>query len=128
MGGFYDDMASMVADVLAPKAAGGLGQGTVTLTRMTSGTPDPAAPWDHPTVPATTETVPLLSAVRGAGREWVDGETILATDLQAIIAVPAIMPAPGDVVTRDGDPLTVTRVQRIPEAGTTVAVRIFMRA
>lgn len=112
----------------ADRLLGRTAQGTVTLTRTTAGTPDPAAPWDPPTEPATTETVPLLSAVRGAGREWVDGETILATDLQAIIAVPAIMPAPGDVVTRDGDPLTVIRVQRIPEAGTTVAVRIFMRA
>lgn len=111
----------------ADRLLGRAEQGTVTLTRTTVGT-NPDAPWDPPAEPATTETVPLLSAVRGAGREWVDGETILATDLQAIIAVPAIMPAPGDVVMRDGDPLTVIRVQRIPEAGTTVAVRIFMRA
>ncbi|MGH2342569.1 hypothetical protein ACRC7T_13925 [Segnochrobactraceae bacterium EtOH-i3] len=126
MAGFYDDMASMVAELLAPETAGGLGQGTVTLTRMTAGTPDPTAPWDP--VAGTTETVPLLAAVRGAGRKWVDGETILATDLQAIIAVPAIMPVPGDVVTRDGDPLTVIRVQRYPEAGTIAAVLVFLRA
>lgn len=126
MAGFYDDMSAMVADLLAPETTGGLGQGTVTLTRTTAGTPDPAAPWDP--VAGTTETVPLLAAVRGAGREWVDGETILATDLQAIIAVPEIMPVPADVVTVDGRALTVIRVQRIPEAGTTVAVRIFMRA
>lgn len=122
MAGISYGRMKRTADRLLGRAA----QGAVTLTRMTAGTPDPAAPWDP--VAGTTETVPLLAAVRGAGREWVDGETILATDLQAIIAVPAIMPAPGDVVTRDGDPLTVIRVQRIPEAGTAVAVRIFMRA
>ena len=42
---FYDDMAQVARDLLAPDTAGGLGQGAITLVRTTPGTPDPSQPW-----------------------------------------------------------------------------------
>lgn len=43
--GFYDDMGAMVQELLLPDAQGGLGQGTVTLRRITTEMIDPEQDW-----------------------------------------------------------------------------------
>lgn len=115
---FYDDMRA-VADELLTEFA----QGTVTLTRTTQTAA--ANAWDAPTESDESET--LSAVVRGVTAQFVDGQEILATDLMATIKVPATEPALADVVTIDGVPMTILRIDRIPAAGTVSAYRLFLR-
>jgi len=126
---FYDDMAAMVSDLLAPDTSGGLGQGAITLTRLTPGTPNPTTPWEPVTPTKQTET--LRGAVSGVSAELVGaGEgsaVILASDRAAICAVPSIGYQAGDVLAIDGVAVHVLLVQNIPAAGTPAAVRFVVR-
>lgn len=125
---FYDDMAKMARDLLAPDTQGGLGQGSITLTRTTPGTPGPN-PWD-PVTP-TTQTVTIRGAVRGISKELVGAEVggtvLVASDRQAICEVPSIEYTAGDVLAVDGIPVHVISVEKIPAAGITSAVRFTIR-
>lgn len=113
--------------LLAPNR---MGQGALTLTRRTrvSGTNS----WDDPTW--TTQTETLKGAVRGVSGELVgtpagegNGAVIVATDRQAICAIPAMQYQPGDVLTVDGVPVTLLSVSNIPAAGEPAAVRFVIR-
>ena len=57
---------------------------------------------------------------------FVDGTTILASDLQAICEVPAMDYRPGDTFEIDGAPATIIQVRNIPEAGTRAAIRFWI--
>lgn len=126
---FYDDMAKMARELLAPDTQGGLGQGSITLTRSTPGTPDPAEPW-KPVAP-TPQTATIRGAVRGISKELVGtevgGTVLLASDRQAICEVPSIEYTAGDVLAVDGVPVHVIAVEKIPAAGTVSAVRFIIR-
>lgn len=129
MADFYDDMAKMARGLLAPTSQGGLGQGTITLTRSTPGTPDPEAPWES--VEPTTQTEVLRGAVRGVSKELVGtevgGTVILAADLVAVCEVPSMTYTAGDVLTVDGVPVHIIAFERIPAAGVASAVRFTIR-
>jgi hypothetical protein len=125
---FYDDMAAMAAELLAPEAEGGLGQGTVVLVRTTPGTPDPAQPWLAVSPTVVTET--LRAAVSGAAK-YADGVTILATDLRIVAAVPTMDWRMGSDVlslTIDGRQATIIQARGIPEAGTPAAIEFIARS
>lgn len=128
--GFYSDLAAMVQDLLAPDAAGGLGQGTVVLTRRTPGSNFPARPW-MPVYP-DEESETLRAAVSGA-QGYADGVTVLATDLRIIAAVPSLNWRPGGEdegvlsLSVDGRQVTIIRVRGIPEAGEPAAVEFIAR-
>lgn len=128
MADFYAEMAQMAAELLSPTSQGGLGQGVVTLTRSTPGAPG-ANPWD-PVTP-TTQTETLKAAVRGVDARLVGtevgGAVILASDRQAICAVPAMAYTAGDTLSVDGKPVHVISVERIPAAGITSAVKFIIR-
>jgi len=100
-------------------------QGTVTLTRPGGSTPG-SNPWDPPVV---TEPViyTLEAVVKGVSEEFVDGTTILATDLEVTAAVFGTEPDPADTMEIDGKAVTIVRTMKLPAAGTTVAWKFLVR-
>lgn len=128
MDDFYSDMGGVARDLLAPTSQGGLGQGEIVLTRKTPGTPGPN-PWDP--VEPVTQTETLSGAVRGVSQRLVGtevgGTVILASDRQAICAVPVLQYQAGDVLSVDGVPVHIIDFERIPAAGTTSAVKFIIR-
>lgn len=127
MADFYSEMRQMAEDLLAPTSQGGLGQGSIVLSRQSS-TPG-ANPWDPPVTTTTTET--LKGAVRGVSKELVGvemgGTVILASDRQVICAPPKMGYTAGDTLVVDGVPVHIVSVQNIPAAGITSAVRFIIR-
>lgn len=127
--GFYDDMQAMARDLLKPDSQGGLGQGEIKLTRVTQGTVDPDKPWEIPT--ETTQAEILDGAVSGISKELigtdVGGTVLLASDRKAICTAPAMGYTAGDTLSVDGVPVHIIAVEKIPAAGTTVAVRFIIR-
>lgn len=125
--GFYDEMADVVAEVLAPESEGGFGQGTVTLTRETdTATPVEAGkPWLGFTKTSVTYT--LDAVVRPVEDKFVDGSTILATDRQVSAADFGVEPEPGDVLSIDSKTVTILKQMRLPAAGTLVCWQWIVR-
>jgi len=127
MADFYSEMAQMAEELLAPTSEGGLGQGSIVLSRQTSVPGD--NPWDPPVTASITET--LKGAVRGVSKELigeeVGGTVILASDRQAICAPPSMGYTAGDTLVVDDVPVHIVAVQNIPAAGTVSAVRFIIR-
>lgn len=127
MADFYSEMAQMATELLAPTSEGGLGQGSIVLSRQSSvsGT----NPWDPPVT--TTQEETLRGAVRGVSKELigveVGGTVVLASDRQAICAPPSMGYTAGDTLVVDGVPVHIVAVQNIPAAGTVSAVRFIIR-
>ena len=95
-------------------------QGDVRIITLVS-TP-PANSWDDPTV---TETRTVVDAVvRGVSKEFIDGTTILATDLQVLMGVSV---DPGVMIEIDGDKRMIIRHDKIPASGVTVVNRYIVR-
>lgn len=124
---FYESMRRTAEELLAPTSQGGLGQGSIVLSRQSS-TPG-ANPWDPPVTTPKTET--LNGAVRGVSKELIGvemgGTVILASDRQAICAPPSMGYTAGDTLVVDGVPVHILAVQNIPAAGVTSAVKFFIR-
>lgn len=117
---FYEEMAGVASEVMAE-----FKQGTVTLTKP-GGTSTGPNPWDPPVV--TDPVVYTLDAtVKGVSAEFVDGTTILATDLEVTAAVFGAEPEPPDEVAIDGQVVTVIKTVRIPAAATVVAWKFITR-
>src|SRR5690554_780783 len=127
MSDFYESMRQTAEDLLSPTSQGGLGQGSIVLSRQSS-TPG-ANPWDPPVTTTTTET--LKGAVRGVSKELIGveagGTVILASDRQAICAPPSMGYTAGDTLVVDGVPVVIISVQNIPAAGTVSAIRFVIR-
>lgn len=130
MADFYSEMQAMARDLLAPTSQGGLGQGTITLTRRIRIPPENS--WEDPTWVTTTEEV--RGAVSGVSKELIgapagepDGPVIVASDRQAMCAVPIMAYEAGDTLSVDGRPVTILRVDNIPAAGIAAAVRFVIR-
>jgi|SRR5690625_4264232 len=127
MADFYSEMAQMATELLSPTSQGGLGQGSIVLSRQTSVPGD--NPWEPPVTASKTET--LKGAVRGVSKELIGvemgGTVILASDRQAICAPPSMGYAAGDTLVVDGVPVYIVAVQNIPAAGTVSAVRFIIR-
>lgn len=107
--------------------------GTITLTRTTTGAPDPSTPWT-PGAP-TTAVFTLAARVDGVTADYVDGTTVLATDL-LVIASPKARDAGGDVVdivptmadeiAIDGAAKVVKKIEAVPAAGPAARFHIFI--
>lgn len=122
---FYDDMADMVQELLAPEDEDGLGQGTVSLKRKT-GTTEPEHEWEAPQ--DTYTTWPLKAAVRTVSMKYVDGTLIVAGDRQVTFAVPDTTPLLTDMLIIDGKDHAMKDLRPIPGAGTVVAYLAFIAA
>lgn len=122
-------MKAFANEILAPTSAGGLGQGTIKLTRTTPGTPDEDEPWIP--VEPTEQTVTLDGAVSGVDSRLVGTEAgsavIRASDRQCIATVPSIGYQAGDVLSIDGQEVSILSATNIPAAGTTAAVKFIIR-
>lgn len=101
-------------------------QGVIVLTKPGTTTPGPN-PWDPPVV---TDPVAhtLRATAKGVSKEFIDGTTIVATDIEITAAVFGAEPDPADVLTVDGKAVTVLRVIRLPAAGELVAWKFVVRA
>lgn len=66
------------------------------------------------------------AAIRGVSSQYVDGQTILTTDLMAVIEADAA-PEVGGLVRLDGSIRNIIRVDNIPAIGVAVAKRVFIR-
>lgn len=128
MADFYEDMAGVTAELLAPTSQNGLGQGNVVLSRVVPG-PEPTNPWE-PTEDTTQEET-LRAAVKGISKELVGAEVggtiILASDREAICAPITMGYTAGDTLVVDGNPVHIIAVQNIPAAGITSAVKFIIR-
>lgn len=82
----------------------------------------PAQSWEDPVETETRTTIDAV--VRGVSSQFVDGVTILATDLQVLSssAIPT-----GARLEIDGSTRVIIRHDKIPAAGVTVAHRYFVR-
>lgn len=129
MADFYQQMAAVSAELLAPTSQGGLGQGEIKLTRITQGTPDPDKPWVP--VSPTKQTETLKGAVKGVDSKLVGTEAgsavIRATDREVICAPPSIGYMAGDALSIDSKDVLILSVQKIPAAGITSAVKFIVR-
>lgn len=118
---FYADMANVALDVITE-----FQQGVLALERRT-----PVAgsqPWE-PDIP-TTQLLPVVGVVQSVDRRYVDGTTVLATDRMAILPVnslPAnVVPQMSDRLMVDGEPTTIKKIVRVPEAGTIIVYRLIL--
>lgn len=123
---FYGEMRSMAAELLAPEAAGGLGQGTVLLKRETRGVPDPEAPWEP--VEPTVETWPLKAAVKRLHQRYENGVLIVETGDMVTFAVPEVKPEITDILIIDGAERAIKNLTPLPAAGTPVAWKAWCAA
>ncbi|MCO6050847.1 hypothetical protein NGM99_13770 [Mesorhizobium sp. RP14(2022)] len=122
--GFYDEMADMAADLLAPEDEGGLGQGEVLLRRVVT-TPG-ANPWDEPTEQITDTK--LSATVKRVDQRYENGALIIATGDIVTFAPVEPEPANANVLVIDGRERAITNLKRIPGAGVCVAWQCFCAA
>ena len=135
----YDKFQAKASKDLAKWA-----QGTITLTRSVTGSPDPGAnPWDPPPI-GEIKVYKLDAVARAVESKYVDGTTVFATDIMvtasasmSLLTVDGEAPAeveiaevdflPGDAMAVDGGAVTVIKTMRIPRAGTVVAWKVICR-
>lgn len=121
MADFYQRMKINVADKLLTKFQ----QGSIALVRRTVS--PPASPGGAPIVSNVSHQLQAIAS--GVSQQYVDGVTILATDLQVVSAVPdGVVPTAGDVITIDGKSTVLLRIVPVPAAGLTVAYKFLVRA
>lgn len=105
---FYDRMGDTATRLLTK-----YNQGTYTLVRV--GAPVPGVnPWDAPTAGADT-TYTVYGIAEPVELKYVDGETVVATDKQMMIARFATTPLVGDVLRSGTSPLTVVKVEPVSD-------------
>ncbi|MBM3604272.1 MAG: hypothetical protein FJX25_05820 [Alphaproteobacteria bacterium] len=98
-------------------------QGNIVLSRTT--TAPGANRWEDPVEATQTET--LRGVVEGVAAAFVDGSTVLATDLQVTCAPPSMGIQPGDTLTIDGKSVTIISPRAEPAAGPPAAYVLIVR-
>jgi hypothetical protein len=116
---FYERMQSTASGLLKK-----YGQGVVEIGRSV---PVPGVQdWDAPAI--TTSYTTINAIVKGVSREYVDGSTVLSTDLMVIADLAGYDPLPGDLMQIDGVSVAVIKQIPIPAAGIIAAWRFIVRA
>jgi non-ribosomal peptide synthetase component F len=105
---------------------------TITLTRTTNAPPDPETPWipGEPTAAVYT----LDAFVRGAAAEFIDGATVVASDLMVVASPKAVLngaavdivPEMSDVLQIGGTDKAIKKIMPAPAAGPAALFRIFV--
>jgi len=114
----YGKMQATASRLLAKYA-----QGVITYTPPPTTGGDPWNPTQTPSTPITID-----ATAQGVSAEYVDGTTVLATDLQITSAVFSQAPSMAGKITADGKVLQMIRIIPLPAAGVTVAWRVIVRA
>lgn len=99
-------------------------QGIIEIGRSVN-TPG-ANSWDAPTISTAYERI--ASIAKGVSRRFVDGVTVLATDLELVVTIDDYSPLPGDIIRVDGKRVTVISQSQIPAAGIICAWRFIVRS
>ncbi len=114
--------------------------GVVTLKRTVREDSDSETPWIPGDV-STEQTYVLDAVVKGVASDYVDGATVLASDLMVVmspkavsyeeypedeISVSDIEPVMSDKLLIDGRQKTIKRIQPVPAAGTPAMYHIFI--
>ena len=115
----YQKLADTAKRLLTDNA-----QGDVEIGRSVS-TPGAQA-WDAPTIVTTYTTIKAV--VRGVSSQFVDGATVLATDLLVVAYIADYITSPGDIMEIDGALVAIIRQDNIPGAGIIAAWRFIVRA
>lgn len=118
MADFYQEMQDTATGILDE-----FKQGTIVLTRITPGTPDPETPW-IPVVDTTTDYT-LKATVRGVSQNET-GNLILESDEVVVSSADIITPILSDTITVDGKPRALKKIKPVPAAGTPVAFQLFI--
>ena len=118
MSDFYEDMQSIATDLI-----GEFKQGTVQYVAVVA----VGGPVDNPG-PSTLTTYTVNAVVRGVAFRYIDGTSIVSTDLQFTISgdQPFVPDMKGHV-TVDGVKHTIIGIMPKPAAGTPVAYTIIFR-
>lgn len=125
MADFYAEMADVATEVLAEFKTG-----TPKLLRPGANTPG-SETWDKPTQAAPTEydldatVLPIQSDKASA--KYIDGKTILGSDLVVTCAVPEVEPAVTDMVLVGSKQASIKKIIRIPEVGSAVAFKLIIQ-
>lgn len=122
MADFYDDMAAMASGLLASTAAGGLGQGTVKLRRITV-TP-PENDWEEGE--EKTEEWTLKAVSRRQNQKFDKGTLIETVGDVIACAVFGTKPRLTDILVIDGVNKSIADIKPIPSAGTVAAWQFFV--
>ena len=114
MVGFYDEMADMAWELLAPEHEGGLGHGIVQLKRVTT------APWPDEWTPGveTLATWPLSATAKRLHQRYENGVLIVQAGDMVTLAMPEVEPQITDKLVIDGAERAITNLTPIPPAGT----------
>lgn len=124
----YSNLRELVAGTIAAWKAG-----TVTLTRTAVAASETTTPW-IPGAVTTTDVYELDAVVRGVADDYVDGVTIVVTDLM-VIASPiarlsgetaAIVPNMTDTIQIDGATKAIKQIKPAPASGDAAVFRIFV--
>lgn len=113
----YRELQGVTRDVLKEFT-----QGTITYMHSTPG----AGPADDPG-PATLTPYPYDGVARGVKFKFIDGTTIIASDLQTTMPAIDVEPDIKGHVIADSIRYKIIRVDRIPSIGDVVAYRLFIR-
>jgi hypothetical protein len=118
---FYKDMAGIALDIIDE-----FQQGTLALERRT---PVAGAPEWEPQ-PPQIDTYPVVGVVRSVDRRYVDGTLVMATDRMATVpaySLPVgVVPNMADGLIVDGQPCTIKKMLKVPEAGVTIVYKMIL--
>jgi hypothetical protein len=101
-------------------------QGVVAIIKPRASTPG-ANSWD-PLITDDPVVYTLDATVKGVSKQFANGTTVLATDLEVTEAVFGADVEPPDQLAIDGQTVVVVETMRVPAAGTLVASKFIVRA
>ena len=117
MAEFYQEMQDVATGLLAE-----FKQGVVELVKVTKG----AGPGYNPGTPTEVKHI-INSTASGVDKKYINGTSIIQTDLQVIAPVSDIIPEMQDKIDLDGKRCEIVAIMPIPPIGVTVVNIIIVR-
>ena len=106
MSDFYQEMQDVATDVLTEFDQG------VTLVQVTKG----AGPSYDPGADSEVDVV-IPGTASGVSKKYVNGDSILESDLQAVIAASVAVPTMNDKLKINSDTKKIISIKAVPAAG-----------
>jgi len=117
MAGFYQEMQGIAADLL-----GEFKQGVIQYVGIVPGNGPPDNPGETQETPVAVDAV-----ARGVSFKYIDGSTVLTTDLQITMPGNGVEPDPAGFMIVDGRRAKIVQVVRKPAAGIVAAYTVIFR-